>query len=358
MSKLISFIGIVVVAVGLIGCSGEKQWQVYKGKAGEGLGKKIVLISGDEEYRSEELMPQLGKMLANSHGFECRVLFAQNPEVPGQINPNYLENIPGLEALEEADLMIIATRFRNLPDEQMKMIEDYLLSGRPVVGYRTATHAFKIPEDRAFAHWSFNYKGEKTDWEGGFGRLVLGTTWIAHHGWHKKESTRGIVVKGSPLGNGIGEGEIWSTTDVYGTPYPLPGDSQAIALGQVLDGMEPDDEPIGAGPYEKAPRYGQNNPKFHKNAPMMPIAWTKSYQIPGGEKGRVFVSTLGASLDLKESGVRTLFGNGIFWALGLEIPAGGAQMEIVGDFNPTMFSFNKEEGHYEQQNLRVSDLDW
>ena len=86
--------------------------------------------------------------------------------------------------------MIIATRFRDLPDDQMKEIVDYVESGRPIIGMRTATHAFNIKDGkRKYARYSFNSK----EWDGGFGRQVLGETWISHHGHHAHESTRGIV---------------------------------------------------------------------------------------------------------------------------------------------------------------------
>src|SRR6202453_2051633 len=90
-------------------------WVVYEGGEGPGKGKHVVLISGDEEYRSEETLPQLAKILAKHHGCKCTVLFAIDPKT-GSINPMVNNNIPGLEALKTADLMIIFTRFRNLPD--------------------------------------------------------------------------------------------------------------------------------------------------------------------------------------------------------------------------------------------------
>ncbi|MEE2947488.1 MAG: hypothetical protein VX392_04150, partial [Verrucomicrobiota bacterium] len=102
-----------------------KQWLDYKGKKGPGKGKKIVLISGDEEYRSEEAMPLLAGILSRYHGFNCRVVFAIDPK-SGLVDPNNRGNIPGLEALKEADLMFIGTRFRDLPDDQMAYIDSYL----------------------------------------------------------------------------------------------------------------------------------------------------------------------------------------------------------------------------------------
>ena len=92
----------------------QKPWALYRGSDGPGRGERIVLISGDEEYRSEQALPQLGKILARHHGFDCAVLFAVDPAT-GTINPNVLNNIPGLASLEDADLMIIFTRFRALP---------------------------------------------------------------------------------------------------------------------------------------------------------------------------------------------------------------------------------------------------
>ena len=113
--------------------SGQDPWVTYPAGDGPGAGRKVVLIAGDEEYRSEEAMPMLGKLLSVRHGFECVVLFSIDAET-GAIDPEEQTNIPGLEALADADLMIIATRFRELPDEQMKHVVDYVESGRPIVG--------------------------------------------------------------------------------------------------------------------------------------------------------------------------------------------------------------------------------
>jgi glucose/arabinose dehydrogenase/mono/diheme cytochrome c family protein len=331
------------------------QWQVHRGTEGPGLGKRVVLISGDEEYRSEEAMPQLAKILSQRHGFESVVLFAQDPAAPGIRNPDYLKNIPGLEALADADLMIIATRFRDLPDDQMQAIDAYLKSGRPVMGLRTATHAFNIPADSPWAHYSFNYKGEKTAWQGGFGEFILGTSWIAHHGWHKKESSRGIITDAHAISSGIESGSIWSSTDVY-TVNPLPADATPVVWGQILVGMNPDDEPIGAGPYEYTPKLAQEDPAFNKNDPMQPIAWTKSYQLPGGKKGKVFASTLGASVDFANAPTRRLIVQGAYWALGLDIPAAGVDAGLIGAYRPTMFGFTKDPTLWPTRNQPVVDV--
>ncbi|HEX4131829.1 MAG TPA: ThuA domain-containing protein [Pirellulales bacterium] len=309
------------------------QWVVFEGTEGPGRGKHVVLISGDEEYRSEEGLPQLGKMLARHHGFKCTVLFAINPS-DGTIDPTNRENIPGLESLATADLMIIATRFRDLPDEQMKHIDDYLRSGRPVIGMRTATHAFSIKPDKPYARYSYNSRV----WEGGFGRQVLGETWVSHHGAHGKQSTRGIIApaaKDDPIVRGIADGDIWGTTDVYGVRLPLPGDSKPLVLGQVLEGMEPSDRAVPG----------------EKNDPMMPVAWKKTYQIPEGKTGRAFATTMGAATDLLSAGFRRLLINASYWAVGLEdqIPE-HANVDLVGDYEPLPFGFKKF-----REGLRPSD---
>jgi hypothetical protein len=187
----------------------------FQGANGPGKGKHVVLIAADDEYHSEEALPQLAKILAKRHGFTCTVLFATNPQ-DGAIDPHERRNIPGLEALQTADLLILFMRFRDLPDTQMKYIVDYVESGRPIIGMRTATHAFDIKPGSTYERYSYNSRIE--GWGGGFGRRVLGETWVAHHSDHGKQSTRGIIVKGeenNSILRGIGDGAIWTPTDVY-----------------------------------------------------------------------------------------------------------------------------------------------
>src|SRR5260370_31587973 len=163
----------------------DDRWIVLEGGEGAGRAKHIVLVSGDEEYRSEEALPQLAKILSKHHGFKCIVLFAIDKET-GEINPDINDNIPGLAALDTADLMVIFTRFRNLPDDQMKHLADYIESGRPIVGMRTATHAFNLSPPSNFMRFTWTIKDGA--WDGGVGRHVLGEAWISHHGGHRKQS--------------------------------------------------------------------------------------------------------------------------------------------------------------------------
>ena len=83
---------------------------VYNGKEGLGVGKRIVFIASDHEYRSEETLPALARILAKRHGFKCSVVFGVNAK--GEIQPG-ASNVPGIEELAKADLMVIFTRFQN-----------------------------------------------------------------------------------------------------------------------------------------------------------------------------------------------------------------------------------------------------
>lgn len=323
--RVLSGILFLSVLVGTVPfASADDQWITFRGGDGPGKGKNIVLISGDDEYRSEEALPQLAKILSKHHGFNCTVLFPIDPK-DGTIKPDYQENIPGLEALKTADLAIFFLRFRNLPDDQMKLIVDYIESGKPMIGLRTATHSFDIRTSKTFK--KYTWTGEEKGYEGGFGKQVLGETWVSHHGNHGSQSCRGIIApgaEGNPILRGIKSGDIWGPTDVYGVHLPLPGDSKPLVLGEVVDGMKPDDKAF-EGP---------------KNNPMMPVAWTKTYTGTSGKPSRVFTTTMGASLDLQNEGVRRLLVNATYWCLKIEekIPE-KSNVAIVGKYEPTMFKF-------------------
>ncbi|HTS61117.1 MAG TPA: ThuA domain-containing protein [Candidatus Acidoferrales bacterium] len=305
-------------------------WLTVPGGRGPGSGKRIVLVSGDEEYRSEQALPQLARILAQRHGFDCTVLFAIDPK-DGTIDPNQAGNIPGLEALDSADLMVLFTRFRDLPDAQMKHIVDYVESGRPIVAVRTATHAFDLKTSPTYRRYSWNSK----EWDGGFGRQVLGETWINHHGRHAVQSTRGIAVKGQeqhPVLRGIARDAIWVPTDVYKVRLPLPEGTQDLVLGEVLEGMRPSDPPVAGA----------------QNDPMMPVAWTRAYK-----GARIFTTTMGSAQDLLNEGFRRLLVNACYWASGLESRIEPrSNVELVGTYEPLPFKFGGA-----AKGVKVADLE-
>ena len=315
------FLGLGVLFAMARFASAEDSWVVYEGKTGPGQGKHIVFVTGDDEYRSEEGMPMLAKILAVRHGFKCTVLFAIDPQTK-HITPSYQNNIPGLHTLDSADLMVVFLRFRELPDAQMKHFVKYTDSGKPIVGLRTATHAFNYTKNREspYANYSFNSRG----WRGGFGQQVLGDTWINHHGHHGRESTRGILnpkFKTHPILTGVRD--IWGPTDVYGVRN-LPKNAQVLVHGQVVAGMQADDPPVQGA----------------KNDPMMPLVWTKPHTSKAGDQARIVCTTMGASMDLQSAGLRRLLVNACYWGLRLEGQISpSSNVDYVGPYKPTPFGF-------------------
>jgi hypothetical protein len=205
----------------------EPLFQVYDGGEGPGKGKHIVLLTGDEEYRSEEALPMLGKILSVRHGFRCTVLFAVDEE--GFVDPNNQESLTNPEALDSADAIVMLLRFRRYPDATMARLKTAIGRGIPIVGLRTSTHAFAFTDGR---HGDFNQ----------FGKRVLGEKWVNHWGHHKHEATRTVVEPGSaanPILRGVGS--VFCTSDVY-EAYP-PADADILLRGQVLTGMTPDSPP-------------------------------------------------------------------------------------------------------------------
>lgn len=308
---------------------------VYAGQSGPGQGKHIVLMAGDEEYRSEEALPMLGRILAQRHGFTCTVLFSTNPET-GTIDPINQTNIPGLSALDRADMLILFLRFRELPDSDMKHFADYLNSGKPILGLRTSTHAFAYERNKQSPYARFDYRS--TQWPGGFGQQVLGDTWINHHGDHGKESTRGMVnpaFRDHPILRGVSD--LWGPTDVYGLAH-LPADAQVLVHGQVLSGMNPTDPPVAG----------------KKNDPLTPLIWLRTYLGQTGKRSPVITSTLGSSVDFECEDFRRLVINACYWGTGLEdrIPA-RADVAYVGEYRPTYFGFGKFQAGLKPADLRL-----
>lgn len=288
---------------------------------GEAKGKHVVLISGDEEYRSEEGLPMLAKILSERHGFKTTVLFSVDKD--GFIDPNNQASLTNPEALDSADAIIMLIRFRHWPDAALKHFHDAVQRGVPIIGLRTATHAFNMAKDSTYGKWAWNNE------QGGFGRIVLGETWVSHWGKHRSEATKGIIesaAKDSPLLRGVTD--LFGTTDVY--EAAPPADSVILVRGQVLSGMEPGS---AAASYRKKNHAGVEQ---DVNEPKMPIAWTRELKNESGKSNKVLCTTMGAATDLTNEGLRRLVVNGVYWGLGLEVPV-AADVNYVGSFKPLMY---------------------
>jgi type 1 glutamine amidotransferase len=318
-----SLVAVAILSFSAAISASANEWVEYEAKQGPGAGKHIVLVSGDEEYRSEEALPMLAKILAVRHGFRCTVLFSINP-ADGTIDPTNQTNIPGFEKVADADLVVIGLRFRELPDDDMKHFVHHIEAGKPLLALRTSTHAFNYERNRDSPYAKYGWRSR--DWPGGFGQQVLGETWVNHHGDHGKESSRGLIngqYADHPVLRGVRD--IWGPTDVYGVKH-LPADAKVLVFGQVLRGMSPTDAP-------------------NLDKSIMPMVWQREYSTSSGNTTNVLCSTIGAATDLESEGLRRLLVNYCYWALGLadDIPmaADPADVRYVGEYAPTEFGFDK-----------------
>ncbi len=304
----------------------------YEPGEGAGRGKHIVFVCGEWEYRCEESLPMLAKILAKRHGFRTTVLFSTNKN-SGVVDPNVKDNIPGLSLLKNADMMVVFAMDLELPDEQMKHFVEFLETGKPVFGIRCTLLSFRYNRNKEspYTHFDFRRKG-------GYAPALFGESWKGHYGRHGKESTRGLrsgLNEKHPVLRGVHD--VWGPTDVYRVTK-LPADATVLMYGQVLTGMNPDDPP-------------------NRQKAVMPMVWTREIKRDTGRAGtsgsagarrtgkvsRVVVSTIGASQDMESEDLRRLYVNAVYWAVGLEskIPARADVSCVGGDWKASPFGRGK-----------------
>lgn len=312
-----------------LGCTIFSQAQlVYPGGEGIGKGKHVVFLASDHEYRSEEACPAIARILSKHHGFKCTVVFGV--DAAGHIEAGS-SNIPGIEALKDADLLFIFARFLSPSQEQMQPIIDYTERGGPVLGLRTSSHAFQIKGDSPLKKYSFDSK--EAGYEKGFGHQILGNTWVGHYGDNHRQGTKIQLIpaqKENPILRGVNDGAFTHAGAYVGQ---AAADFTVIANSQPMVSMDP-----------KA--------ALDEKKPPMPCTWTREYTSGSGKKGRVFHSTQGASEDMLDDNYRRMIVNGALWAMGMEdsIKA-DLNISFVGPYQPRTFSF----GGY-ARNVKPSDL--
>src|SRR6476659_2743744 len=309
----------------------------YAPKPGPGQGRHIVFLSGDEEYRGEEGLPMLAKIFSQRHGFKTSVLFSVDPD--GTIDPKATTSLSDPSTLDTADAVVMLLRFRTWPDETMERFDRLLRAGKPIVALRTSTHAFNgFPKGSRWESWNYNN-------EGGFGKRVLGETWLTHWGNHKIEATRGVIEpsqQSNPLLRGVSN--VFGETDVY-EAYP-PADATILVRGLVLKALTADSEPAD---YRK-PR-STDKVEQGVNDPAMPVAWTRMNKNANGTTNRVVASTMGAATDLENEGLRRLIVNAVYWGLAMDVPQ-KADVTYVDEYKPSFYGFDGF-----RKGLRPSDFE-
>ena len=310
-----TFVLAIISALILQSSAGAKDSVVYEGEDGPGKGKHIVFIASDHEYRGEETCPAIARILAKRYGFKCTVLFGLDKE--GYIQPGS-SRVPGMSALDQADMMFIFARFLAPDDASMKPFDDYLNRGGPVLGLRTSTHSFNNLKG---TYAKYNFKNKDASYKLGFGRQVLGETWAGHYGRNHQFSTRLDIIPEQakhPVLTGVKD--MHTKAGAYDANPEA--NSVILANNQVLKTME-----VGAPDQDGKP------PK--------PAVWVRTYKSKSGKEGRVFTSTQGASQDIVNDGFRRCIINGLFWCMGMEgeIKA-NMNIDFVGPYNPVKFSFS------------------
>lgn len=291
---------------------------VWEGEAGPGRDKHIVFLAGDHEYRGEETLPALARILARRRGFKCTFLVTTNPET-GEIEPGS-DHVTGLEALASADLLVVFLRFQRFADEQMQHLDDYLAAGKPVIGLRTSTHAFRGLEGE-FARYNEGFDGDGEAWKHGFGEEILGEHWVGHHGRNHRQSSL-LVLEPEHLDHPILRG-VERPHAMCGGYVGHPRDGVVLARGQVLDGMTADSPPT------------RDEGRQERHA----VAWVRTYR-QDDPRSRVFATTHGASEDILNDDFRRMILNACLWCLGMEDEIGPDDpIEFVGPYHPSTFAF-------------------
>jgi hypothetical protein len=301
---------------------------VFEPKSGSTDARHIVLIAGDEEYRTEESMPMLGKILSQAHGFKCTIVFALSADGT-YIDPNNSGGLRGLEALDTADLMLIGTRFRQPDETGAAHITKFLNAGKPVIGIRTATHAFN-------GKGNFGSIGY-----GEFGRKILGEQWVNHHGAHKRQGARGVIEgnkKDHPILNSVND--VFAPSDVYGVVHLTEEEDEILMRGAVTESLDPQSKNIDGD----------------KNNPMQPFAWLHKYTTPDGSgAGRSFCTTGGASVDFVNEDLRRMVVNAAYFLTGQDVPD-KANVDFIDPFYASFYGFIKEKDYWKNANLKPDDF--
>lgn len=205
---------------------------------------KVCLVSGSLEYESDKTLSAFQEYVESRYPVVCSRAFYRE-----------IDDLPGLEALDDCDVMVLFTRRMELKGEQLQRIKNYCLSGRPIVGVRTASHAIQT--------WL------ELD------REILGGNYRGHYGNELK--THISIVDGAadhPILRGfepfVSDGSLYRNQGVA-------DDVEVLLEGSIPDHTEP-------------------------------IAWTREYK-----GARIFYTSLGHQHDFENEGFRRMLVNALFW---------------------------------------------
>lgn len=250
----------------------------------------VVFVAGDHEYSGEVTLPLLAAELERHYGLRTTML----KSFPDQ---NAEEDIPGLEALGAADLAVFFLRWRRLPPEQIKHIEQYLQSGRPVMGLRTTSHGFRYPEGDPLERWNA-WAADTFGAPPGWG--VDGHT---HYG-HESSTVVSVIAEAAqhPILRGVtGPFEVRSWLYHVLPKWP-PADAVRLLMGHAVNPSKP----------------AEDNP----------VAWA----WPNAYGGPAFFTTLGHPEDFAAEPVQRVMINAVHWCLGRGAPEWQGPFEMAAPY--------------------------
>jgi type 1 glutamine amidotransferase len=261
LSKLAARAALLMVLTGTI--AGQEA-------AAPGVGKRVVMMIGEDEYQTWETLPAFAERELKPRGYAVRIVHQ---------DPADKHSFPGLiEALNDADLLVVSVRRRSPPREQLAAVRRHLEAGKALIGIRTASHAFTVrgaDQDELAKH------PERSEWTE-FDREVLGGNYSGHHG--AGPITLVLPAPGAiqhPIQEGLAAGGWTSLASLYRTA-PLAPDAQTLWLGKIPD------------------------------QPPQPVAWTR---LHGQRQARIFYTSLGHESDFGNADFRQLLVNAMKWAL-------------------------------------------
>jgi type 1 glutamine amidotransferase len=261
---------------------------IGEGAAAEEDKPHVVLVCGTLHYSPELTMPVFARELEK---FGCRTTVVMGEGDPEKKTENVL---PGIEVLAEADLVMFFMRFLKLPDEEWQPIEDYLESGKPVIGLRTANHSFKYPKEHP-----------RFEWNDGFGRRALGTPYIVH-----QSSPTDITVETENASHPI-------LSHVSKQEWVSPG---TLYLAKLEPGCTILVNGSGTGKVRLLKKsFGEIQVKKFETAP---VAW--AWQNEWGAK--VFGTSFGHPGDFAEESFNRMLVNAVHWSLDLPVPSAEAEI--------------------------------